>query len=221
MKNIFFTIFLLGISIALFSQEEGKIEDDVKGTLYLNDSTVITGDFITKFRDGYVPPREEFSNMVSLNAEASQQIVYYYPHKKRFKYKTIKAKNASRFELDENEIYDVINYKPGPLSLSDALDPGYLMKSPSPRFILRVYKSEKIGVYKAGNDYIVYKIGEKAGISVLDMSAKKKLAKMVADCPSVSEKMTNDVYGVNKMNTETKNFDQVIQFAKDYTECGK
>jgi hypothetical protein len=221
MKKIIYFLCFLSLSTLMFAQEDGKIADDIKGTLYLKDKTVITGDFITKFRDGYVPPREEFNNMVSLDGESSQHIVYYYPFKKRFKYKTIKAKDAATFEVGENEIYDVINYKPGPLSLADALDPGYMMKSPKPRFVLRVFKSEKIGVYKSGKDYIVYKEGEKAGISVLDLSAKKKLAKMVADCPSVSEKMTNDEYKVNKMNSESQSFDPVIQFAKDYTDCSK
>ena len=86
------------------------------------------------------------------------------------------------------------------------------MAGPKPRFILRVYKSDKMGVYKAGKDYIVYKTGEKAGMSAADLNSKKKLAKLVADCPSVSQKMLDEQY---------KGWEQIVQFAKDYTDCNE
>ena len=86
MKKLYFFIILLGLSNLIFAQDS-EVSTDVKGTLYLLDGTSITGDFIVKFRDGYVPPKDEFGNVVNLDAgKEAEKIVYYYPYKKRFKY---------------------------------------------------------------------------------------------------------------------------------------
>jgi hypothetical protein len=218
MKRILLILLFVSLAGFMYAQDE-EISKDVKGTLYKVDGTTIFGDFIVNFREGYVPPRDEFGgNMVSLDGEASLSVVYYYPYKKRFKYKTIKAKDVVKLEISETEVYDVVNCKPGPVDLSEAIDPGYMMKSPKPRFVLRVFQSEKISVYKSKNDFFIFKPGEKAAVSVRDFSIKKKLAKMTSDCQVVSDKVANGEYkGIGKLGEEVR--EQVIQLATDYTNC--
>ncbi|HPR30637.1 MAG TPA: tetratricopeptide repeat protein [Prolixibacteraceae bacterium] len=208
---------LLGLSIFRFSAKSN--DEDVRGTLYLSDGKTLTGDFLVKFRDGCLEPAGGTGNIISLDGDITQQIEHYYPINKRFKYDIIKTNDIIKFEIDDNEIYDVINFKYGPQSLADALDPGYLIKGAKLRFALRYFMTDKLKVYKSGDDYIIYKEGEKTGISINDINIKKKLAEMVIDCTTVSEKMLNGEYeGIGKFSKEPP-IDQIIQFVKDYSTC--
>lgn len=211
LNNYFLSFMLLLIlPLTMVAQNEEDLSQ-FQGTLYLNDGTTVEGKFIGKFRDGFVPKSDDYGNTINLDAgKEAQKIVHFYPYKKRFKYQTYKAKDAQKFVISENEIYDVINYKPGAISTS--LDLGKMASAASEHFVKRIYKSEVIGIYKSSEEYIFYKEGEKAGLATSTLGFQKKLAKLTSDCPEISEKISNKEY---------KGIDQFIEFAKEYTSCKK
>lgn len=203
-------VLFVAFSMNLNAQDE-TVSSTFKGTLFMVDGTTIEGEFIGGFREGYVPEAPEFANVADLDAgKESKQIIYRYPFKKRFKYKKIKAKDVTKLVIDENEIYDVINYKPG--AIAGSLDVNKMVASANEKFVKRLYRSEYIGVYKSAEEYIFYKEGEKSGLASSTLGFKKKLAKLTGDCPELSEKMLNDEY---------QGIDQYIEFAREYTECKK
>lgn len=204
MKNLLFTVIFLIITLCLFAEER---PNNVKGTLYFNNGTTIEGEFIINFRDGV--DTDQFGDKIVNRLLASSKITHVFPYKKRFKYKTYNTKDLAKFVIDENEIYDVVFYKEA-MGTDGALGTDDLLKGPKPYFIKRLFLSEKMGVYKSYAEIIVLKTGEKAGVSINNLLAKKKLVKLTADCPDVSNKMDNWEY---------KGQDQIVQFAKDYTNC--
>lgn len=204
MKNLIITVFFSLLTLCLFAEERPNY---VRGILYFIDGNKIEGEFIVNFRDGV--ETNHFGDKIIDRLAASSQIIHKYPNKKRFKYKTYKTKDLVKFEIDENEIYDVVSYKEAMVT-DGALGTDDLLKGPKPYFVKRLFLSDKIGVYKSYSEIIVFKTGEKAGVSTSNLSAKKKLVKLTADCPEVSKKMENAEY---------KGQEQIVQFAKDYTNC--
>jgi len=77
-----------------------------------------------------------------------------------------------------------------------------------------LHKSDKISVYKYKNEFVLHKAGEKKAQSTSSLAFsigfKKKLAKLVADCP--------DLAALAKDGSFSNNGESLIAFAQEYSD---
>ena len=77
-----------------------------------------------------------------------------------------------------------------------------------------LHKSDKISLYQYKNEFVLYKAGEKKAQSTsslaFSISFKKKLAKLVADCP--------DLASLAKEGSFSNNAESLLAFVQEYTD---
>ena len=173
----------------------------IPGILTLKDGTTLQGDFRFAYRqtkEGLVV--QEQSGIK--DTDQDKVIWYFYKNEKgRDRSQAYKAKDVASFYMDETEIYDVIRYKPSFLETVVAGDGAIGLGSlgsivgatKTEKFVMRIYKTDKVGIYNSRGLYIIHLNGTEEAI-VGTFLRQKDLTKLAEGYPAVIEKVAQGVY---------------------------
>ncbi len=184
------------------------------------------------FRDGYVITKSNDTirgkvllkgadsdtngNVVSLNIDSGlgksvKMTIVNAKGKEKSKY--FDAKKNKQLVIGD-QIFDAVKFKEGAMASGSEVDLSKMaLGGATPKFVLRIYKSEHMSLYKHGKEIVIKKATDDKGYSTsttgFTLSFKKKLSKLVSDCKELSQRA---------MDKEFENtVESLMTFANEYT----
>ena len=195
-------------------EADRKEKTEVQGVLTLKDGTKVSGAFRFEYRQ---TPEGRIAREGSINDLDAGKIIYYLyqDEKGKNKIKIYNVKDASTFYINDGEVYDAVTYKSGN-RMKDAmaggsLDVGKMLGgNKTQKFLLRLAVTDKARLYFYAGEYILMKSGSEDAIVGKTFNTDD-LAKFASDCPTVSQKVSNNDYN--------NGGDSYKQLVEDYTKC--
>ena len=195
-----------------------KSRTHTKGALTLLSGDIINGDFRFDYRqtkEGLIVDMP--SGIKDMDKD---KMIWSFSQNAKGKNKTqtYRAKDVVSFYINDMEIYDVIKYKPSFLETvaagGGAVGLGSIGSlvgaTKTQKFVLRVYKTDKVGLYHSNGLYIININGTEDAV-VGRYFTSKDFAKFAAKYPAVVEKATQNEY-------DGENIEKYIRFVDDLTE---
>lgn len=200
-------LFLIALNVSVYAQtQEPEISYSGSGKIVTNDGKELQGE-------------------ISFSFVSSRKIAFKPVDGEEQK---ILVKDVKEFYISDMHFVKVLSTA---LTLAGSNEEIAIIKTPE-NYKIKIYETINQGIigsgspatYETNRDYVVLFPNAEKPRSISDLSfapLNKKVSKLIADCPSLSEKIASkaDGYKLGMISSDQQRLDMFLKIANEYQEC--